>query len=72
MYKRQAYGSFVSAIPAPLGIGMIELEDGTSVQGFACEPAATVGAEDISEFGGWRAYVRDGLHLTTQQAGSQQ
>ena len=67
-----AYGSFVSAIPAPLGIGMIELEDGTSVQGFACEPAATVGAEDISEFGGWRAYVRDGLHLTTQQAGSQQ
>jgi allophanate hydrolase len=50
------YGSFVAGIPAPLGIGTLELEDGSTVQGFLCEAAATEGAEDISQYGGWRAY----------------
>ena len=51
------YGSFVATIPAPLGIGSIELDDGSRVQGFLCEAAALVGAEDISRHGGWRAYL---------------
>jgi allophanate hydrolase len=54
----QAYGSFVSAIPAPLGIGRIELEDGSLVQGFLCEAYAVEGARDISEYRGWRAYLK--------------
>jgi len=65
-----AFGSFVTAIPPPLGIGTIELEDGSSVQGFVCEPAATVGARDISDFGGWRAYVCERQSHTTQLARS--
>jgi allophanate hydrolase len=52
-----AYGSFVAAIPAPLGIGRIELENGEWVQGFLCEASAVAGATDISRFGGWRAYL---------------
>lgn len=52
------YGSFVAGIPAPLGIGTLTLEDGSEVQGFLCEPLATVGAEDISHLGGWRAYMK--------------
>ncbi|MCX9154523.1 allophanate hydrolase [Niveibacterium sp. 24ML] len=52
-----AYGSFVAGIPAPLGIGTVRLGDGSSVQGFVCEAAAAEGAEDISHFGGWRAYL---------------
>lgn len=52
-----AYADFVAAIPAPLGIGTLRLADGTSVQGFLCEAAATEGACDISHHGGWRAYV---------------
>ncbi|HSI54291.1 MAG TPA: allophanate hydrolase [Ramlibacter sp.] len=51
------YGSFVALIPAPLGIGTLKLADGTSVQGFLCEALATAGAQDISHFGGWRAYI---------------
>jgi allophanate hydrolase len=51
------FGSFVAGIPAPLGIGVVKLEDGSSVQGFVCEASATVGAEDISPYGGWRAYL---------------
>ncbi|MBI1397916.1 MAG: allophanate hydrolase [Betaproteobacteria bacterium] len=51
------YGSFVAGIPAPLGIGTVLLEDGRGVQGFVCEAVAAAGARDISEYGGWRAYL---------------
>ena len=52
-----AFGSFVDAIPAPLGIGRVVLADGTDVAGFLCEPIAVDGAPDITHLGGWRAYV---------------
>ena len=51
------FGAFVSRIPAPLGVGVLRLADGTSAQGFLVEAEATKGAEDISRFGGWRAYL---------------
>ncbi len=52
-----AYGSFVAGIPSPLGIGTIVLADGSTAQGFLCEPAALAGAEDITHLGGWRAFL---------------
>ncbi|MEI5667540.1 allophanate hydrolase [Bosea sp. CCNWLW174] len=51
------FGAFVAGIPAPLGIGTLALADGSRVKGFLCEAAATDGARDISNFGGWRAFV---------------
>ncbi|MBI5333673.1 MAG: allophanate hydrolase [Burkholderiales bacterium] len=51
------YGSFVAGIPAPLGIGPVQLADGSTVQGFVCDPQAVQGARDITAFGGWRAYL---------------
>ncbi|WP_321926022.1 allophanate hydrolase [Burkholderia sp. BCC1998] len=51
-----AYGSFVAGIAAPLGIGTLTLADGSWVQGFLCESAALDDAQDITRFGGWRAY----------------
>ncbi|WP_294769645.1 allophanate hydrolase [uncultured Rhodoferax sp.] len=51
------YGSFVALIPAPLGIGTLQLADGSSVQGFVCEAVATQGATDITHLGGWRNYM---------------
>ncbi len=51
------FGRFVGALPAPMAIGTVELDDGTSVTGFLCEPYALEGARDISDLGGWRAYV---------------
>jgi allophanate hydrolase len=51
------YGSFVALIPQPLGIGTLSLADGSTVQGFICEPLALAGAHDISHFGGWRPYI---------------
>jgi allophanate hydrolase len=52
-----AFGSFVAEVPPPLAIGTVTLSDGTSVKGFVAEPRALAGAEDITELGGWRAYV---------------
>ena len=52
----QEYGSFVAAIGSPLGIGTVELEDGSTVQGFLCEAVAVQGARDITDWGGWRAW----------------
>lgn len=52
------FGSFVALIPAPLGIGTLKLDDDSSVQGFLCEALATLDAEDISCFGGWREFIR--------------
>ena len=52
-----AFGKFVASIPPPLSIGTIRLEDGSGVKGFLVEPAAIEGARDISEFGGWRAFM---------------
>jgi len=53
----EQFGSFVAGIPAPLGIGTVELEDGGRVQGFVCEAYAAQGAEDITALGSWRRYL---------------
>lgn len=51
------FGQFVAQIPPPLGIGTVVLEDGEEVKGFLCETYALLQAPDISELGGWRAYL---------------
>jgi allophanate hydrolase len=53
----EAFGRFVAAIPTPLGIGKISLSDGSAASGFLCEQYALAGAEEITAFGGWRAYM---------------
>jgi allophanate hydrolase len=51
------FGTFVAAVPAPMVIGTVELSDGVAVPGFLAEPWALEGAEDITEYGGWRGYL---------------
>jgi allophanate hydrolase len=53
----EAFGSFVAEVPPPLAIGTVTLEDGSEVKGFVAEPRAVDGAQDITAFGGWRAYI---------------
>ncbi len=52
----EGFGRFVDAIPAPLGIGKLTLQDGTEVSGFLGEGHAVAGAREITAFGGWRAF----------------
>jgi allophanate hydrolase len=51
------FGSFVAGVPAPLGIGSVQLDTGAWVKGFICEPAAIAGATEITEFGSWTSYL---------------
>jgi allophanate hydrolase len=49
-------GGLLAGIKAPLGLGRVLLDDGREVTGFLCEAYAAAGAEDITAYGGWRAY----------------
>jgi allophanate hydrolase len=50
-------GRLLMQIPAPLGLGTLELDSGDTVKGFVCEAAAAVSAKDITAHGGWRTYL---------------
>ncbi|MGJ7513850.1 allophanate hydrolase [Pseudomonas baetica] len=51
-------GSFLAGIPAPLGLGKVQLADGRWESGFICEAYGLEGAVNISHLGGWRAYLK--------------
>ncbi|WP_087725920.1 allophanate hydrolase [Pandoraea sp. PE-S2T-3] len=64
----ETFGTFVAGIPAPLGIGTLELADGRRVKGFICEPFALREAKDITEFGGWADYLQAMRNIATATA----
>ncbi len=53
-----AFGAFIAQIPAPFGVGKVELCGGEQVLGFLCEAYAARSARDISAFGNWHDYIR--------------
>ncbi|GAA2334616.1 allophanate hydrolase [Streptomyces violaceusniger] len=53
-----ALGRFLSALPAPISLGRIELADDTWILGFQCDPHAAASGTDITGHGGWRAYLK--------------
>jgi len=62
-----AFGSFMKLVAPPLGIGWIDLEDGSKVQGFrqvdvgagrdGVVSASGAAPPDITHLGGWRGYL---------------
>ncbi|QOX80375.1 allophanate hydrolase [Trichlorobacter lovleyi] len=50
-------GQLLASIPAPLGLGKVMLEDGSSVTCFLVEAAAVEQAQEITSFGGWKNYL---------------
>lgn len=53
------FGTFISMVPHPLGIGSVELIDGRWVKGFICEQTGYAEAADITKYGGWRSYIAE-------------
>jgi allophanate hydrolase len=58
------FGRFIQQVPPPLGIGTVDLEDGSTVHGFICEAwvgeAAAAGHDnvrDITHLGSWRRFL---------------
>lgn len=58
-----AIGALLAGVPAPLGFGTVELEEGPCL-GFLAEAACVAGAPDITAFGGWRAWLAAGRPVT--------
>ncbi|XAW88128.1 amidase family protein [Vibrio sp. CDRSL-10 TSBA] len=58
-FPKYALGELLTQIPHPLGLGKVELSDGSWVTGFICEAVGMVGADDITSFGGWREYLAE-------------
>jgi allophanate hydrolase len=51
-----AIGTLLAAVPPPLGFGTVALTDGPCL-GFLAEADGTLEAEDITRYGGWRAWL---------------
>ncbi|MGP4715782.1 allophanate hydrolase [Psychrobacter sp. T6-6] len=53
------FGDIVNEVPAPLGIGNVELADGRWVKSFICEEYGFEGGTNVTEFGGWKSYIAE-------------
>ena len=58
-----SFGTFVAGIPAALGIGKLQLANGSSVNGSICESIGAADAQNITEYGGWRAWLREAVEI---------
>lgn len=57
----EGFGAFVADLPPPMAIGNVILDDGSTVKGFTCETYAIEGSENITQFGGWRNFLKSQL-----------
>lgn len=48
-----ALGEFLGALPRPMQLGRVTLDDGSEVVGFGCEPGAVRGASELTDLGEW-------------------
>ncbi|MEU9449343.1 allophanate hydrolase [Streptomyces sp. NPDC048277] len=55
----EGLGRLLATLPRPMTLGSVELADGTTAPGFLCEPSALTDAEDITRYGGWRAFLKE-------------
>ena len=53
-------GDFLDQIPSPLGLGRVELADGSLVTGFLCESHILTESREITSLGGWRPFLAQG------------
>ncbi|MFY1636850.1 allophanate hydrolase [Solwaraspora sp. WMMB335] len=54
----QAVGALLATVPAPLGLGSVQLDDGRRVAGFLAEEHGVRDAVDVTAAGSWRAALR--------------
>lgn len=52
-----ALGRFLAALPEPMLLGSILLEDGSTAVGFACDAVTASQGEDITRYGDWLAVL---------------
>jgi allophanate hydrolase len=52
-----AVAELAALVRPPIRLGQVWLEDGREVHGYLCDPGAAATARDISQHGGWRAFL---------------
>jgi len=52
-------GQLVAALPAPMSLTSVELEDASWVVGFGCSVQAALDGTDITTFGSWPSYLEN-------------
>ncbi|WP_343314964.1 allophanate hydrolase [Brucella sp. BE17] len=52
-------GDFLQGIPAPLGLGKVELASGETVCGFICEATGAISGTDITDLADWKLYLQE-------------
>ena len=50
-----ALGTFLAALPEPMLLGSVQLSDGSTAVGFACDVVAAAAGKDITAWGDWLA-----------------
>lgn len=50
-------GGFLAGIAQPLGLGKVEISNGSYLSGFVCAEGMRGESEDITSYGGWRSYL---------------
>ncbi|MGP4033876.1 allophanate hydrolase [Pseudarthrobacter sp. 1C304] len=53
LVSEAALGRFLAALPEPMLLGSVRLDDGTSAVGFACDALAATTGTDITRYGDW-------------------
>lgn len=55
LLSEAALGQFLAALPEPMLLGAVRLNDGSSAVGFACDAVAASSGRDITRYGDWLA-----------------
>jgi allophanate hydrolase len=55
LLSEAALGKFLAALPEPMLLGSVRLNDGSSAVGFACDAVAASNGKDITAYGDWLA-----------------
>lgn len=58
LLSEAALGRFLAALPEPMLLGSVRLQDGSTAVGFACDAVAAGRGTDITHFGDWLAVAR--------------
>ena len=53
LLSEAALGHFLAALPEPMLLGSVRLNDGSSAVGFACDAVAASSGSDITRYGDW-------------------
>jgi allophanate hydrolase len=69
LVSEAALGQFLAALPEPMLLGSVRLDDGSSAVGFACDAVAAMNGTDITRYGDWLAALQADFQAEQEKPG---